>query len=293
MKPVLARAVITLVVALPLACAAPSGSMPLAAEVGRAHQISKHYETVQRSSDGSSGSSRGRDVLLERVIAATDSGLELEFDLSDQATPEDRARSWQFPVRILAPESGPMQVQNWPELDARLDAWLAAAGLTRAHCGQWIFTWNAFRIDCDAASVIATVESFSLGHAPLHEGDAYGVKGARAPGTLKRSSVGPEGSKLSVLLDIDPDAVRRARAESDVAVGEMMGQPVSLESALAGRSGETVSGTITVTIDTDAEGMPWRRTSVTEIEIKAADGETESQTTTETLERKAVPGPGQ
>ncbi len=50
-------------------------------------------------------------------------------------------------------------------------------------------------------------------------------------GTLVRTD-GPTGTSFAVALPVDPDAVRRGRAESDVAVGEMMQQPVTLEDAL-------------------------------------------------------------
>lgn len=279
----------TLATLLLLAVTSDAGARPPIASVGEMHRVSKSYETSEQSSEGSSGSSRGRDVLMERVISAGDEGLVLEFDLPD-AKPEDRARNWQFPVRVLWPESGPMQVLNWPELDKRLDAWLAAAGMTRAQCGQWIFTWNAFRIDCDPASVISLVEGFSPGRAGLREGDRYEDEGAKAPGILERSSAGSDSGRLSVVLDIDPDKVRRARAESDVIVGGIMGRQVNLDSALLERSDEAISGTITISIDTDAAGMPWRRIRVTELKIKSRDGVTESKTVTETLERQLYSG---
>src|SRR5256885_8993574 len=75
------------------------GESPQSApKVGEEYEISKRYETSQQTSDGSSGSSRGRDTILERVIAVREGGLELEYDLPNNATAVDRARSWQFPV---------------------------------------------------------------------------------------------------------------------------------------------------------------------------------------------------
>lgn len=265
---------------------------PAGTSTEEVHQVSKSYETVQLSSNGSSGSSRGRNVLVQRVISRTDAGVELEYDLPGESTAEERSRSWQFPVRVLKPVDGPMQVLNWPELDERLDTWLQAAGLTRTHCGQWIFTWNAFRIDCDATSVISMIEGFDLGHVGLREGQVYSDGAAREPGILERVSHGPEGSRFSVVLEIDTDKARRARAESDVVVGGFIGQEVSLESALGKRSGQALSGTITVTIDADTAGMPWRRVRVTELRIKTADGVTESETVKETVERRLVSSGG-
>lgn len=150
------------------------GASPQAApQVGEEYEIIKKYETSQLSSDGGSGSSRGRDTLLERVIGVRDGGLELEYDLPKDATAADRARSWQFPVRVFRPTNGSMRLLNRPELEARVEVWLKAAGWTRAACGRWIFTWNAFLIECDPQSVIKMVEAVDLRVADLRDGAPY------------------------------------------------------------------------------------------------------------------------
>src|SRR5688572_10826460 len=97
-----------------VACSEPP---PAAGKAGDEFELSRTYETTERSSDGSSGSSDGRDALLERVIAVRDGGLELEFDLPKAATTDDRARSWQFPVRVLRAADGSMQLLNRPDLE--------------------------------------------------------------------------------------------------------------------------------------------------------------------------------
>ena len=275
--------------ALPfLANAAGSNSLLAVPTVGEEYEISKSYETSEQASNGSSGSSRGRDTIIERVIGVREGGLELEFDLPKEATAEDRARSWQFPVRVFRSTNGPMQLLNRPELEARIEDWLKAAGWTRAACGQWIFTWNAFRIECEPESVIKAVESFDLRSVDIREGASYQEAEAIGPGTLTTRSTGPEGATFAVVLKIDPDAVRRARAESDVAVGEMMQKPVTLDAALRERAKEDVSGTISVTIDTDPAGNIRRRTKVTKVETKGPDSRTQSQVATETVERHPV-----
>ena len=265
------------------------GESPQSApKVGEEYEISKRYETSQQTGDGSSGSSRGRDTILERVIGVREGGLELEYDLPKNATAEDRARSWQFPVRVFRPTNGSMQLLNRSELEARVDGWLKAAGWTHAVCGRWIFTWNAFRIECDPQSVIKTVEAFDLRSADLREGAPYQETEARGPGTLTRKAAGPNGATFAVVMEIDPDAVRRARADSDVAVGEIMRKPVTLDAALRERAKESVSGTISVTFDTDSAGNVRWRTKVTKVETKGPDGRSERQTVTETVERRPV-----
>jgi hypothetical protein len=281
----------TIVALVLLANNARSASPQSALRVGEEYEISKRYETSEQTSDGSSGSSSGRDVILERVIGVREGGLELEYDLPKDATAEDRARSWHFPARVFRSPNGSMQLLNSSELESRVEGWLKAAGLTRAACGHWIFTWNAFRIECDPRSVIKTVEAFDLRSADIREGASYQDIEARGTGTLTRKAAGPNGATFAVVMEIDPDAVRRARADSDVAVGEIMQKPVTLDAALRERANERVSGTILVTFDTDPAGNIRRRTKVTKVETKRPDGRSETRTATETVERRLVSRP--
>ena len=261
-----------------------------APKVGEQYEITRSYETSHQTSDGSSGSSSGRDTFLERVIGVREGDLELEYDLPQDATAEDRARNWQLPARVLKQSSGRILLLNRGELEARLQRWLDAAGWTRAVCGHWIFTWNAFRIECDPESVVETIEEFDVRSADLREGAPYRDTGARGPGTLTRVADGPDGARFTVVMEIDPDAVRRASAESDVAVGEIMQEPVTLEAALRERARESISGTIEVTFDTDSAGNVRRRTKVMRLETNGPGGLSETRTSTETLERRLVSG---
>ncbi len=155
-------------------------------------------------------------------------------------------------------------------------------------CGHWIFTWDAFRIECDPQSVIKTVESFDLRSADLREGASYQEPGARGPGILARKAAGSDSAIFTVEMPADPDAVRRARAESDAVAGEILKKPVTLDAALLERAKEAVSGTISVKFETDSTGNIRRRTTVTKLDIKGTDGQTETQTVTETLERRLI-----
>lgn len=266
--------------------ALPSRTAP---EVGDLHEIVVSYETAQAGSDGSSGSSRGRQAVLERVITADESGLEMEFDLTSDATAEDRALVWKFPARILQRSNGALELLNGEELEERVDRWLAAADMTREMCGRWIFTWNAFRIECDPASVIDDIEGFNLLAADLRPGAAYQHPGALGSGTLSRTSEGPDGSSYAVTLEADAEAVRRARAEADVVVGDIMQAPVTLETALGERSKDVVSGTVEITFDVDAQGDPIRRTVVTTLRTVKPDGVWETDRQTEVVERRVAP----
>jgi hypothetical protein len=280
---------ISIIAALLLpATVARAGASPLAPQVGDTYEITMTRESAQQGSHGSSGSSRDKDTIIERVISLRADGLELEYDLPKTARADQRASNWQFPARVFKPFGGPAQLLNGPELEARVDGWLEAAGWPRTVCGHWIFTWNAFRIECDPQSVIKSVESFDLRSADLRDGASYQETEARGPGKLARKEAGPDGAIFAVEMPVDPDAVRRARTESDVAVGEIMKKPVTLDAALRERARETVSGTISVAFDTDSAGNVRRRTKVTKLDIKGPDDRSETETVTETLERRLI-----
>jgi hypothetical protein len=270
------------------AIAAGGGELSPAPQVGDTYEITLAKDSVQQGSNGSSGSSHDKDTIIERVIGLRAEGLELQYDLPKSATPDDRAGSWQFPARVFKPFGGPAQLLNGPELEARVDAWLKAAGWPRTACGHYIFTWNAFRIECDPQSVINTVKAFDLGSADLREGAAYQEADTRGSGQLARKAGGLGGAIFSVELPVDPDAVRRARAESDVVVGEIMNKPVSLDAALGKRATEIISGTISVAFETDSAGTVRRRTKVTKLNIEGPGGSSETETVTETLERRLI-----
>ena len=222
-------------------------------------EVSSSYETSERASDGSSGSSRGRDAYLERIIGHCEAGSELEYDLPRGSTPE-----------------------------VRVDAWLKAGELTRKDCGRLIFTWNAFRIECDPDSVIETIKAFDLTAVDLRDNAAFEDPDARAPGTQTKTTAGPSGATFHVIVEVSPNAVRRANAETDVGVGEIMRKPMTLADALRERAKEEVTGTISITFNTDPTGTATRKIKVTTLEIKRANGVIENSTSTRTLERRPL-----
>jgi hypothetical protein len=273
------------------ALAAHAAPTQLVYRAGDVFEIRRDSESSQRTTKGSTGSSSDRDTIMERIVGTNQAGLELEYDLPKDVTAEDRARQWQFPARVLKPSHGPLQLLNRPELEVRATAWLKAAGLTQAACGHWYFTWNAFRVDCDPQSVIETIEGFDSGPDDLSDGAQYRDSKALNPAPLKRKAASPDGAVFFVEMAIDPDAVRRDRAEADVVVAEIMRKPLTLEAALHARSAEYISGAITMTFETDPTGHVRRRTKVTTLNITGPDGRLETQTVTETLERRLVSRP--
>jgi hypothetical protein len=222
------------------------------------------------------------------VIALRDDGIELEYDLPQDVTQRDRAANWQFPARVLKPSLGPMRLLNESSLEARVDGWLKSAKWTREVCGHWIFTWNAFRIECDPKSVLKTIDAFDLRSADLRDGALYQEKESLGFASLKRKAARAGGAIFTAELKVDPEAVRKARAESDVVVGEIMNKPVTLDTALRARAAETISGTVLVTFEADSSGNAWRRTKVIKMQVKDANGVVETKTINESVERRLI-----
>jgi hypothetical protein len=262
-----------------------AGSAPFP-KAGEEYALSKSYETKSRGSNGSSGSSRGRDGLVERILKVSEVGVEVEYDLPKDATEKDRASVWQLPARVLKAPGGAMELLNRDELEARVDPWLEAANWTREVCGRMIFTWNAFRIECDPQSVIETIRAFDLDTPVVAEGALYREEMARGPGTLTKIEAGPDGEIFTTEMEIDSVAVRRAHAESDVLVGEIMGTSVTFEEALGKRSQEKLSGTIRVVLETDSAGRTWRKTITSKLMTTRPDGEFEENDRVEIVERR-------
>ncbi len=225
---------------------------------------------------------------MERVVSVRQEGVEFEYDLPASATAQDRAREWMLPARVLRQADGALRLLNRGELESRLEEWLRVAKWTREICGRWIFTWNAFRIDCEPETVLHVVKSYDLLSMDLRDGAMYRMPEAKYAGVLRRTG-GADGARFTVTLEVDPDTFCRARAESDVAVGEIMRQPVTLDAALRKRSEERISGTIDVTFESNPAGVPRRRTSVTRLEIVGKDGR-ETQKRTDVLERRPIGG---
>ena len=255
--------------------------------VGDVYEI--RWESVSSfNSGGSEGNSSSRAAYVERVISVSEAGAVLEFDLPPDTSEEDRARIWQFPVRVLRPPGGPLELLNRVELEERVSRWLARARWTREVCDRWIFTWTEIKIECDPQSVIETITAIDLMAVELGDGVEYREAFARAPGILRRETRGSGTAPFVVDLEVDPEAARRQRAEADAVVREIMGDSAELRAEQERRSADRISGTIRVAFETDAQGDARQRTRVTELRIEGRNGQLETRTTTETVTRRLL-----
>lgn len=160
--------------------------------------------------------------------------------------------------------------------------------MTRAACGRLIFTWNVFRIDCDPDSAVRITTTFDPQPPSLFNGALYQEPNAIGAAGIKQTANGPNGRTYTVQLTIDPDAVRRERAQTDVEVGEISGKRVSLDEALRARAADLVTGSIKVTFETDTTGQVWRRTKLVRYTVTSPGKGPETRTTDEVLERRRI-----
>jgi hypothetical protein len=279
--------------ALALGSATSFATEPAPEQVGNAYELRLRHNSTTEGSDESSSSSNGNDAVIERVLEVTPEGLVLEYDLASEAgLPHGRQDQWEYPFRVFKPFDGPVRLLNAAELEARIGPWLEHTEIPRSACGTWIFTWNAFRIECDPQSVIEGLARFDMRPGDLREGAPIQEQGASGPAQITEKSAGPDGAIYVVEFVVDPEWVRRGEAESDVVVGEIMRKPVTLDDALRARSAEQISGTITITFDTDASGSVRQRMKVTKLEIRKPDGVVETSMATEILGRNLISSSG-
>ena len=257
------------------------------ANAGQTFEIVQSYETISETNGEGSSSSSGHSTLIERVLHMDESGIELEYDVPLEADGKRKGVNWQLPARIYRPKNGEPILLNAAELEKRIDPWLKTAKMSREACGQWIFTWNAFKIECDPASALSIVEQYNIWLSNLSEGQPYLESGALVAVPLRIKSSDKDGSVYIAELEIDPAKVKIEKAESDVIVGKITGQSKTFEDALAAQADNRISGTISVTIETSPAGQVKKRTSITKLRIEAG-GEMETSTKSVTLERRLL-----
>lgn len=270
-----------IILALASALVATAATTP-GTRVGETFKITTDREMEEHGNrdDSQRGTSTDRDSYVERVAAVRPDGVVLEYDLPANTTPDDRASNWQFPFQVLKTRDGTIRLLNAPELAGRIDRWLKTAGMPRAACGKLIFTWNAFRIDCDPQSTIRWLATVTLPDR-LKAGSFFTDPDARAPTRLRQGSA----DRLVATLAVDPEAIRRQRAQTDVGVAELMHKALTLDAALKAHEAETVTGTITITFDLDSAGRTRRRTRAKMVQIAWPNGRIDTQTVTDTLMR--------
>lgn len=256
-------------------------------QAGDGYELQLEYSTQYRGDSGS-GSSNGRDTIVVRLIAERDGGQELEYDHPADAKERDRLRDWQLPARIFVAADGTRTLLNVADLEARRDRFLKAAELPAEACGRWIFTWNAFKIECDPQSAMTITDSFQIQPTRLADGAMFTLPGAAGSGPMA-CKLQPGGGQLcTVTLPIDVASVRMQYAESDVVSAEISGTPLSLADAVKSREAMTISGTIEIIFEADKTGAVHKRTTVVRMEHSGSDDGHVTSTSTRVLTRRKL-----
>ncbi len=223
--------------------------------------------------------------MVVRVVSIDTDGTVFELDHPGSTSKQDRQSDWTLPARIVRPPDGRPRLLNAEELDARLDDWLARANWTRDQCGRWIFTWSAFKIECDPATVLAAFDEW-FPPSPA-AGEPYSHPLASIPVPLAAASTTATNHNLAAELVVDPARVRAARLEQDAVVREITGpNPAGFPDRK--RDDDAISGTITVAFDIAPDGSRWQRTIVTRIETKNQDGVVETEMERTALTRRRI-----
>lgn len=270
-----------------------ANAQPVPDRVGDTYEIRLQHETRSEASDGSrSSSSQGGHHIIERVIAVRDEGLELEFDFPPDTTEQERSREWALPARVLRTSSGDFQLLNHAELEQRIDAWLTRGGIPREACGQWIFTWTAFKIECDPQSVIATLEPFDL-RPDLRDGALYALPGAIGPAPLQVIRTDETGASYATTAQLDPELIRSERDDAEAIVAQITSGAASPEDRSAEDAFQApvlvqIEGSISMVIETDAAGRVISRVTTIELDTVDAEGVIEHETRTESVRRELV-----
>ena len=198
------------VLLLSIFCSNECFGQSVAGAPGDVFRITRSYSSESEGDNGSSSSSRGDYEYVERVDAVGPEGTERTFDITLDPGDERRLIEWQFPARVLVAPDGTLELLNRDDLERRRNAWLETAEIPADACGSWYFTWNAFQVECDPETILETVRSITIQPPNLSEGEPYYHPMALSPGPLVTEHSTGDGSNYSVVLEVDPDAVRRA-----------------------------------------------------------------------------------
>lgn len=122
-----------------LGCAAAATSPAQAGDGAEQYEIEVKYQT-RSESEGSSGSSSGGNLYREDVYPADGDCRTRRFDGVDDPERERPLADWQMPVEVRDCAGQARVIINREAMEARRDAFLAAAKIPRESCGRYYFT---------------------------------------------------------------------------------------------------------------------------------------------------------
>ncbi len=212
------------------------------------YEIISSYSTESERPRGSSSSS-GSDEFREEVRAGADGCRTRTFDVVDDPEHKRPLEVWRMPVVLRECPGFPQVIANCEEMEARRDAFLAAAKIPHESCGRYYFTWNVFKIECDPDTILETVANIDLGSIRLEDGAVFTLPDTSTSVTLAAVPVAPAGQRIfKGRTTIDPEVLREGAIKTIMVVAEVRGKAVTREEAMAQIVAHQFSGEAEVTL---------------------------------------------
>ena len=244
----------------------------------------EYERSAKRSGGQSSGSSRGRQALIETVVDERPDGVVLQYDLPRDEEGKAGSGFWYFPARVMEKPDGSLELLDEQLVKARIDQWLETHKIPEEACGKWTHGGGfPFKVDCDPESILGQIKAFDLRISDLMAGADYSHALGEAPGTLKALPAARSG--YHVTFTVDQDKARAQEVANALFLAQMLGEDLTRQQAEedAGKIG--FRGSIVIEFDLDAAGTVIRKTERTEIIVTRPDEEAETTTSLTTVTR--------
>lgn len=253
------------------------------------YEILVSYETQSEGSDGSTGSSRGRNRYTETVYADDGECIERLFDSVDAPDQTRPLAEWQLPIRVRQCGSKAPTLANEEEMVARLEKFLSAIGATQEACGRYYFTWNIFQIECDSQAALEIVSAIDLAEINLADGAPFLLNDQSGAGTLTKVDDSSDGEDVFVAEgELDARFLRETAANTLKVVEELNGNTLSHGEAMESLAEFEYSGTFKAEFVMSMSAGSVRRTITTETREVEANGNIQTRRIQQVTERKKV-----
>ncbi|MGB5723955.1 MAG: hypothetical protein WBM39_06040 [Parasphingorhabdus sp.] len=244
------------------------------------------YERSSERSDGqTSGTSLGRQALIETVIEETPGGVVLQYDLPRDEGGKANSGFWYFPARVIERPDGSLGLLDEQVVEARIDKWLEKHRIPKEACGMWNHGGGfPFKVDCDPQSILDQIESFDLRISDLMAGAEYSHAQGDVPGILMAlPAAGRPG--YSVTFTVDQDKARTAEVAKALILAQMLGKDLSRQQAEADAAKIGFQGSIRIEFDLNPAGTVIRKTEQSEITVTRPGEDAETTTSLTTVTR--------
>lgn len=243
------------------------------------------YERSSKRSDGqTSGTSHGRQALIETVIEETSGGVVLQYDLPRDEGGKANSGFWYFPARVLERPDGSLELLDEQVVEARINQWLDKHKISKEACGMWSHGGGfPFKVDCDPQSILDQIESFDLRIPDLMAGAEYSHALGDVPGELMALPAARPG--YSVTFTVDQDKARAGEVANALILAQMLGQDLTRQQAEEDAAKIGFQGTIRIEFDLNPAGTVIRKTERTEITVTRPGEDAETTTSLTTVTR--------